>query len=491
GQVFQVVASSQTQDLTGSTVKSISNSSGQCFPVAVFSGTSRTALSLPGCGSGGDFMMQQNFPATAWGKHYLTAPSSATTGADVLRPNIYRIAVRDPSTTVKVNGNLITAPPINATLINNHYYQFTSSTADYIESDRPIMVAQYLTGACSSFGVGDPEMIYISPVEQAINKIGFYRNDRENIQKDFLTMVIPTNGLASLVITDGFTNVAPDLVYPHPQNGAPSLRGVDYSVVVKMWDAGQQQVRVQSDSSFTAITYGLGSVESYGYNAGTLVKNINATGSISNTLNTTDDTNDFTCVGSSFTFSATLQLKPEVLTFKLSSVPNLSPNVDVTLVNPEPVDSFMVNWTKFYIFTLPNTYTFSSPGIYPVQIIYQHPDIEGCDNEGRDITYVQVVPAPKTNFEIDFAGCVQGTAQFTGETFTTSGSAVNEWSWTFHNGTSDDGQTTTFTYPSVGSFDVTLHTVTPDGCVGDSTKTVVVNPKPTVQVVSDSITVCV
>src|SRR5690606_16447912 len=151
GQVFQVVASSQTQDLTGSTVKSISNSSGQCFPVAVFSGTSRTALSLPGCGSGGDFMMQQNFPATAWGKHYLTAPSSATTGADVLRPNIYRIAVRDPSTTVKVNGNLITAPPTNATLINNHYYQFTSSTADYIESDRPIMVAQYLTGACSSF----------------------------------------------------------------------------------------------------------------------------------------------------------------------------------------------------------------------------------------------------------------------------------------------------------------------------------------------------
>lgn len=491
GQVFQVIAASQTQDLTGSTVKSISNGNNACFPVAVFSGTSRTALSLPGCGSGGDFMMQQNFPATAWGKHYLTAPSSASTGADVLRPNIYRIAVRDPSTVVKVNGNLITAPPLNATLVNNHYYQFTSSTADYIESDRPIMVAQYLTGACASFGVGDPEMIYVSPVEQAINKIGFYRNDEENIQKDFLTMIIPTNGLASLVITDGFTDVAPDYIYPHPQNGTPSLRGVDYSVVVKMWDAAQQQVRVQSDSSFTAITYGLGSVESYGYNAGTLVKNINATSSISNTLNTSGGINDFTCVGSSFTFSATLQLIPEVLTFKLSTVPNLSPNADVTVVNPVPVDSFMVNWTKFYKFTLPNTYSFSSPGIYPVQIVYNHPDIEGCNDEGRDITYVQVVPAPVTNFAIDFAGCVGGTALFTGETFTSNGNAVNEWSWTFHNGTSTDGQTATFTYPSVGSYDVTLHTVTPDGCVGDSTKTVVVNPKPLVDVVDDDITVCV
>lgn len=490
GQVFQVVATSQTQDLTGSTIKSIPNGNGVCFPVAVFSGTSRTALPLSGCGSGGDFMMQQNFPATAWGKHYLTAPSSATTGADVLRPNVYRIAVRDPATVVKVNGNLITAPPLNATLVNNHYYQFQSNTADYIESDKAIMVAQYLTGACGGFGVGDPEMIYISPVEQAINKIGFYRNNRENIQKDFLTMIIPTAGLASMVITDGSTNIAPDYVYPHPQNGSPSLRGVNYSVVVKMWDAGQQQVRVQSDSSFTAITYGLGSVESYGYNAGTLVKNINATGSINNTLNTSGNANDFTCVGSSFKFRVALQLKPEVLTFKLSTVPNITPNADVTLINPVPVSSFTQGWTTYYVFELPNNYSFSAPGIYPVQIVYQHPEIEGCNHEGRDITYVQVVPAPKTNFTINFAGCEGGTAQFTGETMTSNGSAVNQWEWTFHNGTSTTGQTSAFTYPSTGSYNVTLHTVTPDGCVGDSTKVVVVNPKPIVNVVQDTLTIC-
>ena len=44
-----------------------------------------------------------------------------------------------------------------------------------------------------------------------------------------------------------------------------------YTVVIKGWQAAQAQANMVSDSAFTAITYGLGSVESYGYNAGTLL----------------------------------------------------------------------------------------------------------------------------------------------------------------------------------------------------------------------------
>ena len=43
---------------------------------------------------------------------------------------------------------------------------------------------------------------------------------------------------------------------------------------------------IESDSAFTAITYGLGSVESYGYNAGTLVKNLSALPTFNNVFNT-------------------------------------------------------------------------------------------------------------------------------------------------------------------------------------------------------------
>ncbi|HEY0042413.1 MAG TPA: hypothetical protein VGB71_17190, partial [Flavisolibacter sp.] len=181
GEFFQVVASSQTQELSGSNIKSIPNAQGKCYPIAVFSGSSRTAIDIP-CSGGGDFIMQQNFPSTAWGKRYLTAPSSASTAANSLQGNLYRVAVKDPSTVVKRNG-VVLSP-----LINNFYYQFTSSTADYIESDKPVMVAQYFSGACT--GVGDPEMIYLSPIEQGIDQIGFYRNTNQGIDVNYLTLIV-------------------------------------------------------------------------------------------------------------------------------------------------------------------------------------------------------------------------------------------------------------------------------------------------------------
>ncbi len=41
-----------------------------------------------------------------------------------------------------------------------------------------------------------------------------------------------------------------------------------YSVVIKSWAGAISQFTIQSDSAFTGITYGMGSVESYGYNIG-------------------------------------------------------------------------------------------------------------------------------------------------------------------------------------------------------------------------------
>jgi trimeric autotransporter adhesin len=478
GQVYQVIASGTTTELSGSIIKSVPNALGKCYPIASFSGSSRTYIDCPSSGAGGgDFIMQQNFPSTAWGKRYLTAPSSASTGANALQVNVYRIAVKDPSTVVKKNGLTMTGS-------NGFYYEYTSSTADYIQADKPIMVAQYLTGACT--GVGDPEMIYLSPIEQGIKHVAFYRNTEESIDFNYLTLIIPTNGLPSFKIFDGTTQVTPDFTYPHPQN---SLLNVNYTVVVKRWTAAKQQVRVESDSAFTAITYGLGSVESYGYNAGTLVKTLYANVNISNT-GTNNAVAEYNCVGTPFRFRAWLPLKPVTMTWKFSATPNLSPAADSVLTNPVPYDSTIINGNWFYAYTIQQNFTFSSPGLYPVQLNYSHPDIESCDKTVQNVLYVQVVPSPKTNFAINFSGCEGGTAQFTGETITSNGINVNNWSWTFHDNTTATGQNTSFTYPTAGTFNVKLHTVTPDGCIGDSIKPVVVNPLPVVTVVADSIVVC-
>jgi hypothetical protein len=227
GQVLQIVATSQTQELSGSLVKAVANSAGKCFPIAVFSGSSRTAIDVGTCTSGGDFIMQQNFPITAWGLTYLTAPTSFSGAAfsGVANPfatNIYRVAVQDPTTVVRRNNVPLTG------LVNNHYYQFQSGVADIIEADKPIMVAQFTGGgSCiGGSGVGDPEMFYISPVEQGINKVAFYRNTMMNLlMSNYLTMIVPTNGLPSLKIYDGSNLVAPDYTYSnHPQNAASSFK---------------------------------------------------------------------------------------------------------------------------------------------------------------------------------------------------------------------------------------------------------------------------
>ena len=479
GEFYQVVATSQTQELSGSRIRSVPNAQGNCYPIAVFSGSSRTGIDLP-CAGGGDFIMQQNFPSTAWGRRYLTAPQSTEAAAATTQGSLYRVAVKDPTTVVRRNGTILTG------LQNNFYYQFLSTTADFIEADKPIMVAQYFSGACT--GDGDPEMIYLSPIEQAIDNVGFYRNTNEGIDVNYLTMIIPTNGLPSLSIIDGVNPVLPDHTYPHPQN---ALTGNNYTVVVKRWPSAQRQGRVSSDSAFTAITYGLGSVESYGYNAGTLVKTLNANVSISNTTDTSQSVAEYNCVGTPFTFTAYLPVKPTSVIWKFSATPNMTPNTDSIINNPVPLDSVFVNNTWYYQFTVNQTFQFSSPGLYPVQVNYTHPDIEGCDKTALNVLYVQVLPPPRFGFDINFSGCQGEQAQFAGHPQTENQINLTNWSWTFHDGTTSNTQNATFNYTTPGTYNVNLSTVTPDGCISDTTKQVIVNPKPVVAMVADSIAACV
>src|SRR5690606_23363783 len=119
--------------------------------------------------------------------------------------------------------------------------------------------------------------------------------------------------------------------YPHSEPG--------YSVVVKRWSpATNAQVLVSCDSAYTAITYGLGSVESYGYNAGTLVRNLNSRPGITNVLGD-GSISPYTCVNAPFTIGTLISVKPTTITWSLSNVPHLSPNADVFENDPTPVDS--------------------------------------------------------------------------------------------------------------------------------------------------------
>ena len=476
GQIYQFMAGPENgvskPELSGTKVRSIANAAGECFPIAVFSGSSRTSNPLA-CGSGGgDNDNQQCFPSQAWGKRYLTAPTSTAANAAVSMTNAYKIAVKDPTTNVFRNGTQI---PL-ASLQNGTYY-FESNQAQYITSNKPIMVAQYMTGgtACAGSSTSDPEMMYISPIEQGIKRIGFYRNTRESITVNYLTLIIPTAGISSLLI-DGTNTFSHN--YLHPQ-----LPG--YSVVVRRWTAAQSQAIVQSDSAFTAITYGLGGFESYGYNAGTLINNLSAVGSIYNTSDTSTTTvsHPFTCTNTPVKLSVLLgyETPPSRLVWQLSQVGGgLSPNIDVVQNNPTPVGTQVINGISYFKFDLPTDYTFTTAGTFTVTLLATHPSIENCNNTEEVSYQIEVRGKPATDFAVTSTGCYLDTVYLTGQIVSANGFNINQWLYTFPDASTSVSKDTSKLFAGPGTFNVNLRIVSSEGCVGDTTKTISLTAAPIV-----------
>ncbi|MEX1202760.1 MAG: PKD domain-containing protein [Ferruginibacter sp.] len=489
GEVYNVMGTqtgSDGTDLSGSLIKSIQNASGNCYPIAVFSGSSRTAI----CNTtNGDNMIQQVFPSQAWGTKYLSFATAVSTSPTDYNSNIFRVMVKDPATVVSRNGVVLNPATL---ILPGKYYEFNTSSgpgvgaAVYIESNQPVMVGQYMvsTGANSCPGVsatgnGDPEMIYISPLEQGIKRAVFYNTNESAISSNYVNVVIPTAGLTSLTIdgSNTFTNV-----FAHP-----FLPG--YTCVRQNLPATPGQHTVISDTAFTAITYGLGSVESYGYNAGTLVKNLNGLPSFNNTLSTTGNST-YTCAKAPFKLSVSIPLKPTFILWRTSQAPGLSPNRDTLQNNPVPVDSTFSNGRWFYRYILNIDYRFNTPGVYNVPIRISHPSIEGCSNTQETTLTINVLPTPQADFTGDFNVCLGESISFNGSGSTSNGVPINTYNWNFGDATTATGQTPVKTYTAAGTYNVAFSIIAQDGCIGDTIKQVLVNPIPTVALVSDSLVVC-
>lgn len=507
GDAYQVqgtyISGSVGNDLTGSYVKSIANGQDSCFPIAVFAGSSRTYITCTNAttASGGDLIIQQIFPYQAWGTKYITAPTftapsiTQTDASMSIEQNVFRVMVKDPTTVVTRNGN-----PIPGGLIAGRYYEFNSNTPDVIQSDKPVLVAQYIAsdgGGCTGqFNiVGDPEMFYLSPLEQAINKTQFYRNELSNISFNFITIIIPTEGLASLKI-DGLNHIAQPIspiigknIYTHP-----NIPG--YSVVTFKWIKGVGFSKVESDLPFTGIVYGLGGVESYGYSMGTMVKNLNNKASVDNDLNTNATPTEYTCEGAPFTIRALLPVQPQAIKWLFSEVEHLNPNVDSMQNAPVASGTQIVDGILYYVYEINVSLTYDSAGVIGIPIEFWSNELESCEQKKRGILPVQVFPAPETDFDIVYpsggtSGCEGDIVNFLGSQVTLTGIGVNKWEWEFSPTDKPTGQNQTQTYPSPGTYNVRLKTTTLDGCLSDTTKQVEILAKPVVDVVQASVAACV
>ncbi len=429
-------------DLTGTKISSITSSNGSCKRIAVFSGSGRISVSCLNGAASSDNIIVQAFPKNAWGRKYLTVPTSS------LPTNFYRVCIQEPGTVVSVNGVPLTG------LVGGFYYQFSTDQPSVIEANNPIMVAQVMTSQnqCGN-GMGDPEVIYLSPVEQNIDKVILNSTSNFAINQHWINVVIKASAVGSFTL-DG-ANTSSSFI-THPQ---------DPAYVYAQINVGAGQHILAADSGFNAIAYGLGTNESYGYNAGTNVKDLYQFVSVENEYATVNF--PASCAGTPFFLSMTFPYIPTQIVWDFNGLfPNVTDN------NPQHDSTWTVNGKILYRFPLSTAYNTASVGTFPIKVIAQNPTADACGSE-QEINYdLQIFAQPVAAFDFETNGCISDPVSFT-DMSNTDGRTITQWIWEFGDAATSDEQNPTHVYPAAGSYNAKLKVITDIGCVSNSAQNTV------------------
>ncbi|HEX5551851.1 MAG TPA: PKD domain-containing protein [Chitinophagaceae bacterium] len=445
--VFGDISGKNGVDLTASKIRSVGNSGMGCKRIAVFSGSGKIYINCNSSdGKTADNYMVQAFPQTAWGKYYLTVPTKN------LPFNFFRIAVSDPSTVVRMNGTVLTG------LVNNFYYQQTTTAPAVIEADKPITVAQYITaqGACGNGSPGDPEVIYLSPVEQNIDRVILNSTPNYKIVEHFINVVIPNRGTGvSSFKLDGAPPTAAFIV--DPQNSHYSYTQIP---------VGPGQHIIQSDSGFNATAYGYGKYESYGYNAGTNIKDFYQYISIHNKYATVNFPAG--CRGTPLNFYMTLPYQPLRLSWEFSG---LFP--DTVINNPSYDSTWVVNGRTLYQYKLNKPYIFHQSGTYSIVVVAENPTADGC-NGVQKISYdLSIFDPPKAVFTIAGNSCAADTVHFLDNTTDGTDRKITKWAWDFGDGSLAAVKNPVHKYITGGAYTTKLSVINDIGCTSDTATRVI------------------
>jgi gliding motility-associated-like protein len=511
GQIYQVLGTTTGNngvDLSGSKIKSIASGTSNCKKIAVFSGSGKLYL---GCTSGGaDNLYQQLYPASSWGRRFLTVPSF-----NRLR-NYFRIYRNVNTINVSVNG--VAVP--NASFVNN-YYEFNNSTPNYIESDEPITVAQYFTtqGCFGNASPYDPDMIMLNPIEQNIDNVTLVSSAQlSGVSQHHIHLITKSNpaNLAS-VRFDGVAIPAASWT-AHPQ-----LSGYSYAYRSNI-SLGTHNL--QADSGFNALAYGYSPTESYGYSAGTNVKDLINNFIVQNSLSVLPPTTGGSgCSNAPFKLKISLQdsILSNIGTFAGQLIPTrydslkwnvnptgftynggqtfpymVTPQSQATLSNPfiaaanfPPVYQFLVvrpdstsivNGKTISWYFFPYDITCLTTGTYNVKVTaYSSIGISECGTSSNEKDFdfqVTIDPPPAADFTFTQPGCVSDPVQFL-ETTPQTPQPTYAFSWNFGDPTSSSNtaivRNPTHVFTSPTSFNVQHYSISVAGCRSATvTKTVTV-----------------
>jgi len=467
GEIYQVLGltpDDKGEDLTGSKIRSVANGTGGCKRIAVFSGSGKIKIPVGACSANSsDNLYQQLYPTGTWGKKYLTVPSANNPY------NYYRVIKNDPSATVFVNGTLIP----NSSFING-YYQFFNNTANLVESDKPISVAQYFTTqGCDGNPKNvpyDPDMIILNPVEQNIDKVTLVNSNLFAAA----TAQFPHQHHIHVIMRNGGTGISSFTLDAAPVPASSWIvhpADPTYSYLY-LSNVTQGYHKLSSDSGFNALAYGYANAESYGYSAGANVKDLYQFVSIKNLYGSVNY--PATCSKSPFYFSMTFPYQPTEIKWQFNGL-----FADITISSPVYDSTWTVNGKQLYRYKLTKPYSLTSTGSFPIKVLAQNPTPDGCSGE-QEINYdLQVFERPSAQFNFASSGCTSDTVRFTDNSTATT-SPVIRWLWDFDDGNVSQLRNPSHLFNGAGDFNVNFSVITDIGCVSDTgIKTITLSKPPT------------
>ncbi len=434
-------------DLTGTTIRSVAGAGQSCKKIAVFSGSTKIGIGCPLTGSPGsaDNLFQQVYPTSTWGKSFVTVPSKNR------NYDIYRVFKSTADAVVKLNGVVIPS----TSFINNFYYEFSSQATNYIQSDKSIQIAQYqvtqgrsINCVSVSGDVGDPEMIFLNPLEQTLNKITMFSTPSYNILRHYINVVIRTSSVATFKI-DGVSK-ASDFI------ASPNAAEYSYAQIEVM--SGTHTL--QAEGGFNATAYGFGANESYGYAAGASL--------ISPGIEVNDETTNLPkeqgCIGEGYNLVVSLPYQP------LSVVVNFDDGLGDRTATLTAPTTFVSNDITYYKYRLFSNIQFTVARKYLIKLAAEKPTADGCGAVDQLELEYEVLKSPIAKFDIVAAQVCNGSTTTFNDISSGEGNTIVKWHWDYGDGTKEirtSAATFARTYP-VGSYTVKLFVENQAGCLSEA-----------------------
>jgi len=440
GQVYQGLANN---DLTGTRIQSVSSGTNTCKKIAVFSGSSRIAIDCNATDNSSDNLFQQVYPTAAWGKNYITVPLK---NRDY---DIFRVVLSDPTTKLMVNGQLIAQSQFQSPI----YYEFNATKPNIITADKPIQVVQYAVSegntlpvngtACANDpeDIGDPEMIYLTPLEQTLDHVTLFSTHNYDIISSYINVLINTSAVSSFML-DGS---------PYNQF-LPVPDSTNYSYAQISVSTGTHYI--SAAAGFNAIAYGFGVHESYGYAAGANLQDLNEFIALENPQTTTVQNNG--CTGIKYNLQLSLPYKTTQIQWVFQDgTPTYTDN------NPVAISSSVKNGQTVYVYAYPKNPVSYTSGSYTILATVVNPTADDCgSSETVEFDYTISDP-PNAKFAIDMP-CLGDSTRFIDQT--TSANTIKSWQWNFGDGQTSALQNPVHEYLNPGNYTVSLNVTDVDSC---------------------------